>query len=164
MDFQQALEIQRFRLLRLVAGLAVLLGVLSVGPVSRCFSVSICRFVGSVLSRAETAARYLVIAQARSMVARSGIEVDQREIFACLDRVLIQDDDDVSLSDCQRRLNGLRAVLRDLRRSALRLLRWIEKQNRRTLQTRQPSPCTAHLSASLRDWKLATVRIERPPD
>jgi len=125
-DIERALETQRLRLLRMVAGLVVLVGFLSAHPVSRGFSIWTCRFVGSILSRAEAAARYLVIAQARM-------------------------------------LKALRAILMDLPRHALRLLRRIEKQSR--VDTHQPSPYPdTRLSTSCHDWRLAGNRIDRPPD
>ncbi len=165
MDFERALETQRLRLLRLVAGLVVLVGVLSLGPVSKGFSGWTCRFVGSILSRAETAARYLAIAQVRMMLARSGMELNQRQISDSLARAYAPDDVDLSLLECRRRLRGLCAVLEDLPRFALRLLRWIEKQTRRASGTLRVSPFPdGRLVPSLSDWQLAGARIERPPD
>jgi len=164
-DFETALETQRLRLLRLVAGLIVLLGVLSVGPVSRGFSSWTCHFVGSILSRAEAAARYLVIAHAHRMVARSGLDVERSQISGTLASSFAADDAVVSVSECLRRLTVLRGVLMDLPRAALRLLRRIEKQGRRAMQTHRPPFCAdTDFSASLRDWRLAGTRIERPPD
>lgn len=158
MDIERALETQRLRLLRMVAGLVVLVGFLSAHPVSRGFSIWTCRFVGSILSRAEAAARYLVIAQARMMDARNGIDVSFSESLA-----LVTDDADVSPTEYQRRLKALRAILMDLPRHALRLLRRIEKQSR--VDTHQPSPYPdTRLSTSCHDWRLAGNRIDRPPD
>ena len=164
MDFEQAIETQRLRLLRLVAGLIVLLGFLSVGPVARGFSVSVCRFVGSVLSRAEAAARYLVMAQAHSMVAQSGFHVRQSQLSACFERVFAADESDLSVAECQRRMRVLRAVLKDLPRSARSLLRQIAKHARRTGRVLPVSPRPeARLPAPLCAWRLAQARIERPP-
>jgi len=149
----------------MVAGLIVLLGVLSVGPVSRGFSDWACRFVGSILSRAEAAARYLVVAHAYRMIACSGVGTDANQISESLALAFAADDADVSLSACQTRLRVLRAVLMDVPRCASRLLRRIEKQARRAGRTRRPSAFVAPLlSTSLRDWRLAEMRIERPPD
>lgn len=164
MDLEQAIETQRLRLLRIVAGLVVLIGCLSVGPVSRGFSVWTCRFVGSILSRAEAAARYLVIAQARSMAVRAGTGLRSEQISACLARV-VMDDVEVSASECRQRLKALRAVLTNLPRAALRLLRWIEKQARRAVRSDRVSHnFEGRLSISLHDLQLAGTRIERPPD
>jgi len=163
-DFERTMETQRLRLLRLVAGLIVWLGFLSVGPVSRGFSEWACGFVGSVLSRAETAARYLVIAQAHQMAARIGFDGDRRQISESFAGAFVTDDPDVSLLECQRRLKALRAVLMDLPLHALRLLRRIEKQRRRAMRADQASPdMDADISESLCQWRLAGNRIERPP-
>jgi len=163
-DFERTLETQRLRLLRLVAGLVLLIGFLSVGPVSRGFSVAICRYVGSVLSRAEMAARYLVIAQAHRMVALGAFQGQRSQISESLAHAFVKTHADVSPSECQRRLKALRALLLDLPSHALRLLRRIEKQNRRKGRTDLPSPHPeTPLFASLFNWRLAENRIERPP-
>ena len=164
MDIERALETQRLRLLRVIAGLVVLLGFLSVGPVSRGFSVWVCGFVGPVLARAEAAARYLVIAHAYRMAGRSGFDLDRRQISESFAGAFVTDDPDVSLLECQRRLKALRAVLMDLPLHALRLLRRIEKQRRRAMRADQASPdMDADISESLCQWRLAGNRIERPP-
>ncbi len=165
MDFERAIETQRLKLLRLVAGLVVLVGVLSLGPISRGFSISVCRFVGAMLSRAETAAQYLVIAQARLMESRSGSAIGQSRLSESLARAFVVDEKAVSLSDCRERLKALLAVLTHLPRHAARLIRRIEKQMRGVI-----SPCRLlfrfekHPSPALRDRQLAGPRIERPPD
>ena len=165
MDFERSLETQRLRLLRILAGLVVVVGFLSVGPVSRGFSIWACGFVGSILARAEMAARYLVVAQARSLLTCNGAKLDRSLLSDHLARVAATDNADVSLSDCRKRLNVLRAVLMDLPRHAARLIRRIEKHMRRALGTVRVShfsePC---VSTSLDEWHLPTIRIERPPD
>ncbi len=167
MDIEQTLETQRHRLLRIVAGLVVLVGVLAVGPVSRRFSDWTLGFVGSVLSRAEAAARYLLITQACLIISRNGLDLDRRRIPEFLAPVVIVDDDgtDISLTNCQGRLRALRAVLMDLPRYAGRLLRRMEKQVRRTTSGDQASPRPEqNQSALLGRWRLAAKRVERPPD
>lgn len=165
MDLERTIETQRLKLLRIVAGLVVLVGFLSVGPISRGFSISLRGFVGSILSRAEAAAQYLVIGQARLIIAGSSNDGDQNRFSETLARVLVADETDVSLPECRERLKALRAVLMDLPRHAARLLRRIEKRMRRTAGADRISPHPVErLSASLRDWHLATIRIERPPD
>jgi len=162
-NFEQAIEIQRLRLLRVVAGLIVLLGVLSLGPISQCFSVSVCRFTASILSRAEAAARYLVIAQARAMLSQSGNSVTESQLLACLDRVFAANENEISLADGLKRLRVLRAVLKNLPRAASRLLHQIAKRARSTgrAQVLLPFP---ELREGLRDWELTSARVERPPD
>jgi len=118
----------------------------------------------SILSRAEAAARYLVIAQARMMLEQSGVSVTQNQLTACLDRVFVTDENDVSLADGQRRLRVLRTLLKDLSSAAYRLLRRIEKHAKRTgIRAALPFPLS-RLQAALRDWQLTSARIERPPD
>jgi len=163
-DFEQTIETQRLRLLRVVAGLALLLGVLSLGPISRCFSISVCQFAAAILSRSEAAARYLVIAQARAMLGQSGIRVTQNQLFACHERVFVADENDVSLADGQRRLRVLRAVLKDLSRAAYRLLHQIAKQAKRTGTRAALLFPIIRLDAALCDWQLIRTRVERPPD
>ena len=130
MDLERGIETQRLRLLRILAGLVVLLGFLSVGPVSRGFSGAVCGFVGSVLSRAEAAARYLVIAQARLIVARRGMDWDRSRFSDARARIFVADETDVSLAECRARLSALRAILTNLSRHALRVIRRIEKRMR----------------------------------
>ncbi len=165
MDFERALETQRLKLLRLVAGLVVLVGVLSLGPISRGFSITVCRFVGAMLSRAETAAQYLVIAQARLMDSRSGMAIGQSQFSESLARAFPAEEKDVSLSDCRERLKALLAVLTHLPRHAARLIRRIEKQMRDSARTYPLSPHSDEcLSGVLDGLRLVGPRIERPPD
>ncbi len=165
MDFERTLEAQRHRLLRIVAGLVVMVGALSLGPISRRFSDWMLGFVGSILSRAEAAAKYLVIAQAHVMVSRGGLAIDQKRLSERLAQIAVTDNADISLSDCQHRLKALRAILMDVGRSAARLLRQIEKQMRRALRTVRFLPRPEQgLWASFLEWCLRANRIERPPD
>ncbi len=166
MDFEQTLETQRLRLLRIVAALVVAVGVLALGPVSRGFSEWTLGFVGSILSRAEAAARYLLIAQARSMVFRSNSDLDTHQIFEMFAPDLAPDETDVSLSEYQRRLKALHAVLMDLPFHAARLLRRFEKQMRRAAGSKGQLSRLPHLDQSplFCAWHLTANRIERPPD
>ena len=163
MDLEQALETQRHRLLRIIAGLVVLVGFLAVGPVSRGFSAWTLGFVGSILSRAEAAARYLLITQACLMLDRSGLRVERCRIAASIDPVWITDEADISLTSCQKRVKALRTLLSDLPRHALRLLRRIAKGKRRSANPRSASFILC-ASAPLSDGQRAVARIERPPD
>ena len=165
MDLERAIDTQRFRLLRIIAGLLVAVGFLSVGPVSRGFSVWVGEYVSSILSRAELAARYLVVAQARLMAARSGFEVDRRRLLESVTSDALACERDVSPCDLRRRLRALQALLLDLPRDALLLLRRIGKQGRRGRCVVRPLPRTdTRRSASLRAWRLTGNRVERPPD
>ena len=165
MDIERTLETQRLRLLRIVAGLLVVVGFFAVGPVSRGFSDWVTRYVGSVLSRAEAAARCLVMTQACVIAARGGLAVDRGLLSAALAPEWSAEKPETSLAECQRRLQALRAVLLDVPRHALRLLRRIEKHMRRALRAARLSPCPGLCpSASLSGWRLGVIRIERPPD
>ncbi len=163
MDIERTLETQRLRLLRILAGLVVLLGVLAIGPVSRRFSDWILGFVGSVLSRAEASARYLLITQACLMVDQCGFDIDRSQIAVPAMPDLESDEVNISLIEIQRRLRVLRSVLMDLPRYALRLLRRIAKQARGHANHDSPdfSICA---SAPLNRARRAARRIERPPD
>ena len=165
MDLERAIETQRLRLLRIVAGLLVAVGVLTIGPVSCRFSDWVLGFVRSILSRAETAARYLVIAQARLMSSRGGMDIDQSQFSVSIASVFVAEAADVSLPDCRERLNALLAVLTHLPRHAARLIRRIERQTRGVAcACRLSHRFDERLLASLDDWRLAEPRIDRPPD
>ena len=165
MDFERAIDTQRHRLLRLVAGLLVLVGFLSVGPVSRGFSDWVCRYVGPRLSRSEAAARYLLIAHARRTAARCGDAIDHDQFADCIASVRVADDADISLSACRSRLWALRALLMNLPQQAARLLRRMESLGRRPVRVdRIARIVDAEISAALHDWRLVGARIERPPD
>ena len=162
---ERTIETQRLRLLRLVAGLFVVVGFLSVGPVSRSFSLWARGFIGPILSRAEAAVGYLVIAQARRMAARTGDTADRSRFSVSVAPEFASCERDFSLWDARGRLKVLQAVLTDLPRYALRLLRRIEKQRARGAGASRSVPRPgAHFSALLCDGLLARNRIERPPD
>lgn len=162
---EQAIETQRLRLLRLLAGLLVAIGFLSVGPVSRGFSALACGFFGSILSRAEAAAGYLVIAQARQIAVCMGLDVDRSRFSMPLSPEFSACEADTSLFDIRQRLCALQAVLMNLPRHALRLLRRIEQAARRGACADRVLPRPgADLSVSRHPERLAVNRIERPPD
>jgi len=163
-DKEQAIETQRLRLLRLVVGLVFAVGFLSVGPVSRGFSVWACGFVGSVLSRAELATRYLLVAHAQIIMARRGFGWDGNRFSVPLPCEFEVPAAEMSVADCLARLRALRAVLKDLPRHALRLIRRIEKQLRRVRADRPKPHPDARFSAPLHALRLPESRIERPPD
>jgi len=162
-NFERSLETQRLKLLRIVAGLLFAIGFLSVGPVSRGFSVWVCGCVESVLSRAELAARYLVIAQARLIAAQHGLDFDVHRFSETLAPVDAPLGTEPSVAECRARLWALRAVLMNVRRHALRVLRRIEKQVSDSNRVSPPrfDPCR---SSTLCARRRAAVRIERPPD
>ena len=163
MDIERTLETQRLRLLRIVAGLVVVVGVLALGPVSRGFSVWVCGYVGSVLSRAELAARYLVIAQARLIAAQRGCDLDVSRFSETLVQSYAPPETASGVAEIRVRLRALRAVLMNVPRYALRLLRRIEKQVSGSGSRPSPrfDPCR---SSDLCARRRAAIRIERPPD
>jgi len=164
-DIERTLETQRLKLLRIVAGLGVVLGVLTVGPISRWFSEWTLGFVGALLPRIEAASRYMVITQAYLIGGRSGLRMDARQIAGCLAPILPLSETEISLPDCQKRLKALRLILSDLPRHAARLVRRIEKEARRAVRTiRVPHHGEGSSFALLSESQLITNRIERPPD
>jgi len=162
-DIERTLETQRLKLLRIVAGLVVAVGFLALGPVSRVFSERGLGFVGSVLARAEAAARNLVITQVCLIAGRRGLALDCSLMVALSGADLVPEDTDVSWAACQRRLKVLRAVLSNLPRQALRLLRRIAKHARRKVRSHSQRFDPCH-SISLRGGRRVAIRIERPPD
>ena len=165
MDFERTRETQRLKLLRIVAGLFVVLGVLAVGPVSRWFSEWTLGFVGSVLSRAEAAARHLLMTRVYLIARQSDLDLDRNQIAEALAAALIVDAPEVSLPECRRRLKTLRALLMDLPCHALRLLRRIAKQCRRSApMDRDLARPDMRRSIPPRAWQRIAFRVERPPD
>jgi len=161
---EQAIETQRLRLLRLVAGLFAVVGFLSVGSVSRSFSIWACGFVDTILSRAELATRYLVIVQARRLAKRYSANSDINRLLARLECASDAPETELSVANCRARLKALQAVLIDLPRHALRLLRRIGKQSLRDGFADQRVPRRSGcVSTDLCDMWLVD-RIERPPD
>lgn len=163
MTTEQTLETLRLRLLRLVAGLLFVLGFLSVGAGSRGFSDWVFGYVGSVLSRAELAVRYLLIAQAKALGSQRGYEATHAMLSEALAQTRPVPEDTLTLADCRARLRALQAVLENVPRHALRLLRRISRQICGTgfaeALSLETWGCTF-----LRGWRLAAQRIERPPD
>jgi len=157
------LETQRLRLLRIVAGLFLALGVLAVAPVSQRFSDWTLGFVGSVLSRIELAVRYMVVTQACLMLDRCGLDVARSQIAMPFVPDSELDTAGVSACECRRRLRAMRSVLMDLPRHALRLLRRIARQ-----MTCMNKECCRSFEVDLplppHHWRLGSRRIERPPD
>jgi len=146
-------------------GLIFLVGVLAIGPVSRRFVEWNLGFVGSLLSRIEAAAKYLVIAQARLMVFRHALDIDHSRFSDALARVVVVDEPNVSLAESRARLMRVRAMLLDLPRHAARLIRWVQKQIRCTGDMNRVLLCGDQgTSAPCQRWRLAAPRIERPPD
>ena len=156
---ERAIETQRHRLYRVLAGLVLAIGFLSLAPLSQTFSCRAREVLASVLSRAELAARYLVVAQARVLAERS---VDSERLMALNDRVA---DSDTSVSGLWRRVRALQSVLNNLPRQGRRLLRRIERAIRCVGDAAHPNTCSEtqrpHLDGTQR---ITLARIKRPPD
>ena len=168
MDFEQALETRRLRLLRILAGLVCCCWSFCLLDLSRAaFRFGPAAYVGSILSRAELAARCLVIAQAKWIMDRRGVEWDCSRFTDDLTRVFETPEADLSPSKCRARLKALRAVLMDLPRHASGPC-CIGSKNRRggerpaRIVLRLGSLCGVQLSCAI--WRLAANLIERPPD
>lgn len=125
MEIERAIETQRLKLLRLLAGLFTAVALLSVGPIAPAWSRWVRSFVFSVLERAEAAAQSLVLAQACLIARSNGCDVDRARLAQRHIRAMtVSDADDVpSLADLRRRIVALRALLKDLPRRSRRLLR-----------------------------------------
>jgi hypothetical protein len=149
-----------------VAGLFAAVVVLSVAPLSHRASHWIAGNVASILSRAELAARYLVIVQARLLAVRHDSRLEQEDLLDYGLRTGGFRQRDESLGALRERLDALRAVLEDLPRYGLRLLRRAEKQVRRLSRAkRQSTPHPDSRDAeTLCAQKISGSRIERPPD
>jgi len=163
---EQAIETQRLRLLRIIAGLLTLVAVASMGPVSRMFPLHVRSFVWSILSRAELAAANLVIAQAGVFATLSRNEVDRARLFHCAAiRNAHAPERDVipALTILRRRLRILRNILEHLPHHGMRLLRRAARH--RKARIRQPRADYALSRVpTLDDMRLVLDRVERPPD
>ena len=122
MDMEQALETQRFKLLRLLAGLAVVVGFLFVAPIAPAWSRWIRGYVFSLLRRAEPAAQSLVLVQACVLAKGCGEAVDVSRLARRSFPGEADDEALPSLAALSRRMDALRRVLEDLPRHGRRLL------------------------------------------
>ena len=165
MDLERAIDAQRLKLLRLIAGWLAVVAFVSGAPFSPEFPRWVRAYVSSVLSRAECAAQYLVIAQARLIAGRTGCDFDQALFFDCAALNSAGQARGESLAALRGRLKTLRVVLENLPRYGLRLLHRVEKRARRLVHERIAVPCSDMQDAkTLCAWRLIGVRIERPPD
>ena len=120
-----AIETQRLKLLRLLAGLAVALGFLSTAPVAVGWSRWVRSVVFSVLRRAESAAHSLEFAQACVDAKKC---VGQPQHSLPYDPAFEADDEPPSLAVLRRRTNALWRILEDFPRHGHRLLRQSAKR------------------------------------
>ncbi len=161
MSIEQAIETQRLRLLRLVAGLLAAVVFLSVGPLPRLFSST----VSYILIRAEAAAQYLLIAYAGLIVDKKQSAINRAQLLEYAPAISLEEKA-FSPVCLRRRLIALRKVLEDLPRYALRLLHRIEKHIRRAqpISRTKATPFPADTLKVFCVKRLTGNRIERPPD
>ncbi len=163
MDLEAALETQRLRLLRLVAGLLMAVGCLSGGSLRLPLPQSLRSFFASVLTRAELAGNNLVsVAVCLQGGACCGVSADMPQPPRWY-----EDGDAPSVAALMRRMATLRAILEDLSGAARRVMR---KMARRTRSDEQgfghplpPCPAPLHAEAQSKPKCLAP-RMAWPPD
>ncbi len=161
---ERALEVQRHRLLRVLAGLVLAVRFLSAGPVSHAFSRWAREVLSSVLSRAELAAQYLVVVQARLIAERSGEPVDlQRMIdIAHSNSASVVSKD--TICGLRQRLLAVQTLLNDLPRRGQRLFRRSEGAIRQVVSEALSLLCLETQPSLDTAWRIAPARVERPPD
>ena len=158
-DLKRALETQRVKLLRLVTGWVVMLGILSGGPLAVPLPRWVRAFFETLLIRAEYAAQDLVRVSTY-LQANSGL-VDP----VGLPRPCSEPNEDVpSALELIQRMKALRDVLEDLPRHARRLLR-VLKTDELAFDFAAPPRLALgrdRLGAIGMGW--IAPRVERPPD
>lgn len=169
-NIERVLEIKRLKLLRLVAGLFSVVIVLSAvfvpfGAASGAVSRWALAGLSSVLSRAELAGQYLLIGQARLIAARTGVIVDRDLLINLGLRERPGHAEARCTAELSRRLIALRALLMDVPRRGLCLLRRATGQA--VLLSGGARRCadpSIHRAGACGAWRLGRARIERPPD
>jgi hypothetical protein len=157
-DIETALHTQRFRLLRLLAGLVFALKVVSFMPAASMMPRSVRRSFSAIILRAEAAAQCLVVVCARLLFGRSAVE-------AAIGRAPIPrpfeilPDDGFSNAVLLRRIAVLQTVLRDLPRYARRLMKRCSRARKAPSPYGMPTIGTFPARLMARD-----ARIDRPPD
>jgi len=157
-ETERALETQRAKLLRLLAGWLALVGLMSGGPlrieVPRWLRV----FLVSLVTRAELAAQSLVVVAACVAARNGGRALELHPASLPFKRLVSPVDDVPSTQELLRRMTALRALLENLPRHGMRLLRRARQKTGRSMWW---IVCEAAISPHL---VLADSRIERPPD
>jgi len=167
LQIEHGIATQRLRLSRLVAGLLLAVNFLSFLPFSSESRHWLQRALLSVLTRAECAAYYLVIAQAGVLAVRAGVFERPSQFYAAMGDLGGPD-----FSSCEagsyfapleRRLKILRAMLADLPRYAVRLLRRVLSAGESRTRARGASFAVG-FEVRLSGLRLAAEPIEKPPD
>ena len=164
LTIEQEIATQRLRLSRLVAGLLLAVVFVAAAPFSSAYRVWVREAVLSILTRAEYAAQCLVLVQARVLAAQAGVcaqaalldaaRKDMRNALRSSETTL------PSFHALRLRLKALQAVLRDLPRHGLRLLRRLLGAGRAS-ERGHFVPSREDRTGALR---LGGDVIERPPD
>ena len=164
---EQALEEQRIKLLRLLAGWIAVAEWVLVAPFIGGLPRWLLVFLGSVLTRAEFAAQHLIVVSA-CMQARQGFAWAQTGSLAFDESARDGSTDCVLATQVLvRRMKDMQAVLESLPRHGRRLLR---RQLKRCSRVAADGwRCLAEERifvppCGVRDETLPTRRVERPPD
>lgn len=161
MNMERALETQRLKLLRLLAGLVVVLRFVSVAPAVSMLPQWVRSRVASLLARIESAANSLVIVAACQILRAQGVRSLNGVSFP-YSQGSASPVDGPSNEALLRRIKRLKALLEDLPRHARRM---IARMMKSTTDPEEPSEVR-----EIRVAIFATVdtpiasRIERPPD
>lgn len=126
MDFGTAIQTRRDALLRLLAGWLALAVLPSAAPVSPAWTRQARLYLSSVVRRADLAARYLTIAQARLSAHRLGVAGPARGprlLAESLSAPGPGTGEPPSLAELRARLLALRRLLKNLPCRGMRLLR-----------------------------------------
>ena len=164
MEMEQALETQRAKLLRLLAGWFSLLEWLSFGP----FQIELPRWVrvffADLVIRAEFAAQSLIVVSAR-LSAKNSLDGSSPTVHALqpLAKVVESADDVPSTATLLQRIKALRAALENLPHQRVRPLRHRTKRQVASCRCKPNDPFVAE-GWGLHDLALVRPRIERPPD
>jgi hypothetical protein len=167
---EYAINTQRLALIRLLAGWEVVIGVMSLPIFSGAVARRVLGFVSSLLSRAELAAGYLVVATVQNLSARGVITVAGFKTKAQTDAMAArlfgavhEPEASLTVREVQRRIWALRRILANLPRAALRLLRKLSKDGR---AHKADAPyCSTPVDGAMAKAALRQDRrVERPPD
>ena len=163
MDMERALETQRQRLLRILAGLVLLLVLMSRFPAVSRLPEWVRASVLSVLIRAELAAHHLVIATASLQLReQSSVSLVGLRFQPLLVKASPRDDD--CAEQLLRRIMSLRAVLSDLPKQAERLLRRLIKRRRGSCVQKNCAGRETACDDTLHPEPAFDERLDRPPD
>ena len=172
MDLGRAVDTQRHALLRLLAGWAIVVEILSAGPFGGVCPRRVRGFIASLLDRAEAAAGFLVIATARLLIAAGKVAPEDARAFearGARSSARYRDSIDAALpldpahscDSLRMRIKALRGLLMSLPRRALRLLRQCSASRLAACPAAQAQGLTP---GRFTERGIAARRVERPPD